>query len=62
MMHTVESLERQLEQIDRMLEDCRGKSNLDRLVEHLQSRRNTTVFEMEKLKRQAASAEIASIP
>lgn len=51
MMHTVESLEKQLAQIDQMLDECKKKKNLDRLIDHLKGRRETTIRELERARK-----------
>lgn len=45
----LDQLRAQLDQIDRLIAECAGNPNLERLIEHLNGRRNTTLWEIEKI-------------
>lgn len=57
-VHTRESLMRQMETIERMMEECKGKTGLERLLKHLEGRRDVTQYELSRLENQSRPGEI----
>lgn len=45
----IEVLRKQLEDIDRLMDECKDIKGIERLVEHLKGRRNMTVNELRKM-------------
>ena len=50
MGHTKETLEMQLRQIERLISECEGKPQLNRLLEHLKGRREMTLKAIERMR------------
>lgn len=45
----IEVLRKQLADIDKIMDDCKDKKGMERLVEHLKGRRDMTVNELKKM-------------